>query len=232
MPDHFLLPTQRNAVFETIKEAGLDPSEFTWGTIRTRASAAHNFDVPILMHEPSDSSFTFDFNAYTQEHIAYHTPGRDKPEEGWRCSGWNNELTYVRWWLGLVKREYEAPDLWGELGKQRELMGGELALVGNAPFTPDEQRQIEAQLQETKAFVRKSFELTEAQYGAIEARLDYLVEASGRMGRVDWRTAFAGVFLTAIVMGMLPSDVVREVMEIALRGLAGLFGVDIPALPS
>jgi len=233
VPDHYLLPTQSNAVFVAIKDAGLDPNEFKWDKAYSRATPAYGapFYVPVLIHGPSGSSFTFDIDR-NGNHYAIFVPSFQTPEGEELTGAWDTQLALVSEWLEYLKREYQAPNLWAELGSQNELAGGELAGVENTPFTPDEQRQIEAQLRETKVFVRKSFELTEEQYLAIDSRLDYLVEASGRMGRVDWRTAFAGVFLTAIVTGVLPGDAVREIMGIALRGLAGLFGVDIPALPS
>jgi hypothetical protein len=184
------------------------------------------------VHVPTGWFFIFDWDIGRKHHVAVFVPGTDGSEEEQRPGSWDYQFGYVQEWIGCVKREYEAPDLWAELGQQRELAGGELPEVENTPFTPDEQRQIEAQLRETKAFVRKSFDLTEAQYLAIEGRLDYLVEASQHMRRIDWRNALVGVFLTAVVTGLLPGDAVREVMGIALRGLAGLFGVDIPALPS
>lgn len=233
MLDHFLLTTQGNEVLLAIERAGLKSAEFKWDKALSRfAGFEAPYYVPVLVHDPSGSSFTFDYDREAGQHYAIFTPGEEAPQEEERVGSWSSQLLYVRTWLGYVKREYQAPDLWGELGRQRELAGGELPEAENTPFTPDERLQIEAQLRETKALVRKSFELTEAQYRAVEDRLDYLAEAARHMRRIDWRNAFAGVFLTAVVNAVVPGDVVRDVLGLSLRGLAGLFGVDIPALPS
>lgn len=234
--DHWLLKTQSNAVIEAIKSAGLDPFEFQWEGTRTGLkSAGVGGDVPrvpLLRHKPTQAFFTFEFDGKRRTHHAVFSPGDQVPEEVQNSGTWENQLIWFTHWLGYLKREYQAPDLWAEFKRQRELAGGELAKVENTPFTPDEQRQIEAQLQETKALVRKSFELTEEQYRAIEGHFDYLAEAAQHMRRIDWRNAFVGVFLTAVVSTLLPGEVVRDVIGVSLRSLAGLFGVDIPELPS
>lgn len=127
-------------------------------------------------------------------------------------------------------REYTAPDLWGELERQRELVVGEHE-VENTRFTTAEQEQIAGQLREIKSYVRRTYQLTESQYSAIDDRLDYLEEAASRIGRIDWRNAFVGAFLGAVVQAVLPPEPVRDVLNLTLRGLGGLFGVDIPELP-
>jgi hypothetical protein len=44
-----------------------------------------------------------------------------------------------------VKREHETPDLWAELSRERELIGGE-AVDGDRPFTADEKRLLAERL--------------------------------------------------------------------------------------
>jgi alkylhydroperoxidase family enzyme len=87
-------------------------------------------------------------------------------------------------------------------------------------------------LEEAKAYVRATHELTEEQYRELESRLDYLKEAAERMPRVDWRNAFVGALLGAVVQAVLPPEPVRDAMNVVLRGLSGIFGGRPPELPS
>ena len=187
--------------------------------------------VPMLVHVPTGSYFIFDYNHDTDTHDAIYGPGLERPEDRQPPSDWNGQSTYVRVWLMNLKREYEAPDLWSELRRQQALVGGELPEIENTPFTPDEQAQIQAHLKEAKAYIRQAYELPDEQYRAIEARLDYLVDASRRLGRIDWRNALVGAFLGAVVQATLSPEPVRDILGLVMRGLAHLFGVHVPALP-
>ena len=102
-------------------------------------------------------------------------------------------------WIAFVKQEHEAPDLWEELRRQRELILGER--VENTPFSDQEQEQLAAHLNETRENVRTTFELEPGEYELIESRLEYLVEASQRVGRVDWRHLLTGSFLSLVIEG-------------------------------
>lgn len=135
-------------------------------------------------------------------------------------------------WAERARAEHEAPDLWAELQQQRELMTGVPEALENTRFTAEERAQIETTLNEAKAYLRSTYELRPAQYEAIEAQLDYLIEASERIGRTDWRGLLVGTLLGLVVQAIVPPEPIRQVMFIVLRGLAGLFGGDaIPELP-
>jgi hypothetical protein len=141
-------------------------------------------------------------------------------------------LPLVAAWLQVVRRESEAPDLWVEVERERATVGEPPPAVENTPFNASEIEQIAKQVEEVKAYVRHTYDLPEGQLHALEARLDYLVEASHRSPRLDWRNAMLGVLLGAIVQGALPSNVVRDVLVMTLRGIGALFGHDLPQLPT
>jgi hypothetical protein len=236
VPDHFLLRSQENNVFAAIQAAGLNPEEFEWTTDYSNFAHgdAAGMRVPVLQHKPSNAFFIFDWsvNRTPEQHVAFYTPGLDQPHDTRHAGNWESQLGYVRSWLEYLRREWEAPDLWAELASGREL-GSVVsdAVTDNSPFNPQERAEISQKLEEVKRYVRQTYELNEAQYDAIDARLDYLVDAAARLGRVDWRNAFVGAFLGAVVQAVLPPEPVRDVVSLALRGLGHLFGVHIPELP-
>jgi hypothetical protein len=236
LADHFLLKTQQNEVFAAIRAAGLNPADFAWADVQTETTKASylalaDMRVPLLTHEPTQGYFIFDFDAAHDHHYAIYAPGVERPEERINATVWANELGYVRQWLKNLTREWTAPNFWEEFSRQRELVAGIGAEVGNTPFTAEEQAEIARQLNEAKQYVRQTHQLTAGQYETIDARLDYLVDAASRTGRIDWRNAFVGVLLGAAVETVVPPEVIRDVLSLTLRGLGHLFGVDVPGLP-
>ena len=87
---------------------------------------------------------------------------------------------YIIGWANEVKKLEELPDLWEERSNARRVVT-EMQRDGadNAPFTPDEQKQIAAQLQEIKKQLRERFELSNEQIEQIDQQLDKAAEARG-----------------------------------------------------
>jgi hypothetical protein len=146
---------------------------------------------------------------------------------------WPTVVERLQRWAGEVKRDIDTPDLWAELQRDRELLTStRYEDVENTPFTSDEQAKIAERLEQIKEYIRATYELTADQYATIDARLDHLEGAAGRVGRIDWRNQLLGVFLGLLVDAVLPAEPVRQTLIVVLRGLAGLFGADgVPELP-
>jgi|ERR1700722_17518850 len=102
----------------------------------------------------------------------------------------------------------------------------------NTPFTEDEQLEIARRLVEIKTHMETAHDLSSDQMRSLEGRLNYLQEAAGRMGRVDWRNAAAGVFLGTIMNAMLPGEVARDALVTLLQTVGHMFGHPMLELPS
>lgn len=234
LPHLLLLPTQVNTVGQLISAAGLDPREFQWETTYTQVQQLGVGQEPVmvsrLLHKPTGFQFVFDLDASNLHHN-YYAPGRDTPYERNAPALWEGQLTHVELWLGYLKREYEAPDLWGQL--QRRV--GELPppdSSANTPFTDEERGQVEHQLRAALESAARTNELTADQLRALEEKVDYVVEATRRLGRLDWRHVYISVMAEEIFRLALGSDMFRDLVGVTLRGLGHLFGgPEIPALP-
>jgi hypothetical protein len=213
---HRLLQSQETAVFVAVQEAGFSPREFRL--------------VEAKLIHASGAFFNFSSDARSRFVITCE-PGNEHAQERRLFGSWQNVMQHLHEWLGWLRREVEAPDLWGQLEQERELVASPPTVVENTPFTADEQAQIARQLGEIKAYVRQTHQLTEAQYEAIETRLDYLIDASSRTPRIDWRTMFIGAFLSLLLEAIVPVEPVRDILVMSFRALANLFGGDLPELP-
>lgn len=73
--DRVLLRVHRNELFETCRDAGLDPSDFEWTIIDSKRTRGTR--VPSLIHRPSGHMFVFDFdpNQGAGPYVSDYSPG-------------------------------------------------------------------------------------------------------------------------------------------------------------
>jgi hypothetical protein len=228
-PEHILLTSQTDEVYGIVRSAGFDPNEFTWGK---KYGEVYGAMVPVLIHKPTSFDFVFDFDPKYDLHAAEWSPGEETPRDKSVNLQWPLVLQCVSIWLENVERERSTPDLWAQLEKQRELLAASAPFeqddANNSPFTPDEQQQIEAQLDEIKELLVQTHQ---ADGRALESSIEYLREASTRMGRRDWLTIFIGTIFGWALNGLVPPEGVRQALALAAHGLGHLFGGGVPQLP-
>ncbi len=191
MSDNRLLRTQRNDVFRTIRKAGLNPLDFKFsekemtqndgsgslGGVRT--DLCHQ-----VIHEPSGYGCLFAL--YT----VYFSPGDFSLHANQRVLDWDQSISAVSAWLRNLKREIDAPDLWASLTQEMELLGLESSEASNAPFGLEEQAQIKRAIDEIRVYITSTYCLAEEPLRRVHAKLDYLIDASTRVGRIDWKNIF------------------------------------------
>jgi hypothetical protein len=212
-----LLRSQEVDVFQRLTDAGFEPREFELvGDFET----SNGVRCPALRHRQ------------TGQYWVEYSPGHDKPVDSYGTGNWDAVVVpRLSEWLGYVRRELEAPDLWGELRREGDLVGGEPNIELNTPFTETEKVAVREQLSEVKHLLRAQHQLTEAQFDALDARLDYLADAADRLGRVDWREAFIGAMLGLVLQAVIPSAPIRDAILAVTRGVGQMLGHDLPALP-
>lgn len=144
---------------------------------------------------------------------------------------WQTIIKRISSWLEEVKRDLDTPDLWAELQGAVDLLGVDSdGVTENTPFTLDEQKEIAKRLREMAERARRTYSLSEAQMQVLSAKLDYLVNATGRLGRIDWRNAFAGAVLGFTMSAAFPPEFTRDILLGLFRAIGHLYG--LPELPS
>jgi hypothetical protein len=229
--EHSLLTSQEDAVFDVVREAGFDPNEFEWSS---KVGDTYNGMVPCLIHKPTRSIFTFDFDRQYNQHCAEWSPGEQQPTEKTTAGeGWPFMLHVLSIWLENVERERSSPNLWARLAGQRELFAGGTTgrPENNSRFNIEEQAQVAEQLDEIRELLVQTYQLDGEQLKAIEAGLGDLRESSTRMGRREWLIMVVGTIATWALAGLVPPGGAQEVLTLALRGLGDLFGGGLPQLP-
>ena len=211
----YLRKWQRNEILEAIQGVGLAPREFNLedGDAETR-----------IKHKWSESYFIVGGNA---GHYVGHYVVGDASDWPYEVYSWETLMPRISRWLEEVKHDLETPDLWAELQREAALLGGASnEAKENTPFTTDEQKEIMGRLQELAEHLRRS--LSEPEIQILDAKLDYLIDAAGRLGRIDWRNAFVGVALSYIVMLALPPESARSIFQTfvtLLRAISHFYGL-------
>ena len=142
--DARLIKTERNAVFELVEKSGLNPTMFTWDE--------RKHEEPIQMHGMTyakasvllhaDTGYFYTFGYYYDS----CSPGGEYQRierldifDGGVEQRWRNRIPAVVSWLGRLKDELEAPDMWGELFSGK-------ALAIQSALTPPETRFTQEQI--------------------------------------------------------------------------------------
>jgi hypothetical protein len=124
-----------------------------------------------------------------------------------------------------VKRDVDTPDLLAELQRQREILTGtRYEEVGNTPFSSEELAEIAEGLRQIKEYVNTAYALSEVQMLHLEAKIEDIAAAAGRMGRKDWALWVSAALLGAFVQGILPPEVVQHIIRMTVDGLGYLLG--------
>jgi hypothetical protein len=94
----------------------------------------------------------------------------------------------------------------------------------NTPFSELEQERIADVLNELKRQATETYGLPEAELQALNAKIDYLVEAAKHSRRKDWLLLAVTVVSQPFVDGVLTPDVVHKVFSAIEVGLGAMFG--------
>jgi hypothetical protein len=204
----------RNPVIEAVEKGGLAPRECTFD---------FNDDGGCwITHAPSGSSFVVEglFGRHTTTTVV----GEGAPQQ-LEAFIWATEVERVERWARDVKRDVDTPDLLAELQREREILTGtRYEAVGNTPFSPEELAQIAEQLRRIKEYMSRAYALSEVQMLHLEAKLDDIAAAAGRMGRKDWALWVSAALLGAFVQGILRPEVVQHIIRMTVEGLGYLLG--------
>ncbi|MCK4563577.1 MAG: hypothetical protein KAU94_02745 [Verrucomicrobia bacterium] len=196
MPDIDLLRTQKNQVLQSIKNMELDPINFEW----TEAESEFNdfsggSTVPCLKYKGTEYFFIFDMNK--GQHYCFYSPGYDKPLDQQSLGAWNGLLDFVWQWLSHLNREIQEPDEWEQLSKfQLEEPVSVDPDTDNLSFTVQEVKQIKDGINNIREYLKQEFDEADGSHDIINEKIDYLIEATNRLGRRDWLHTSIGVFAT------------------------------------
>jgi hypothetical protein len=221
MPDDFLTKPKWNELFDLVRLSGFNPKDFerTMGQGRWTGSVEA---IPTIAYH--DLKYQFSIAEHHQgryiggvlptsgglRYAIERSPGGERQFQVHGNLSWRDVLNWFQHWLSDVKTDLETPDLWTELAANRVTLTVP-SPEENTPFTVQEQRQLQDQLDHILGAILSDLQLTADQGTTIRADMDYLKEAATRVGRRDWTEIAMGVIGGWVLSSALPPEKVSEI---------------------
>jgi hypothetical protein len=103
----------------------------------------------------------------------------------------------------------------------------------NTPFTASEQAAISAQIEDVKAYIKTTYQLTSEQISRVEAMLDHAKEASSRISGKEWLLLFCGSVSSLVLTDLITPQTAQHIILMSIHALSHLFGFggSAPHLP-
>ncbi len=204
-----LLRSQRKQVFEILREAGLEPAEFSWSE---RQEAGGTIVVSRLDYR--DPPYSFQFSWYELSSWCILCPGRYRSMEYEHPMNWKEQEASFRAWAQCLKRELESPDPWAEMAKYRIALNGEPSeAMLNEPISAYEADHIGERLLQLADQIERDMRLGDREATLVRGRFGYLAEAARRQRSRDWLYTALGVCIT-LAMGLgLNSDAMQVLWQ-------------------
>ncbi len=219
MNKQILLKSQKNEVFQLIKNAGLDPFNFAW---QEETSKFDSSLVDCLKYQQTGFFFKFDYRE-RQKHFSTISPGKETLVQDLYPGSWPYQLNNVAEWLSYLKREIEEPDLWQEMSKYQISSAIPIgADTENTPFTVYQFEKIEKAIQQIRSYVIETSQLEQSHRDLVDEKLDYLIGAAKRQGRTDWVHTCIGIIVTIAVAVSLSPEQVNDIWSILKEAVSGI----------
>lgn len=223
MTERTLSRSQKNEIAILAKAVGLQMADFSWEIVNQGDSVSMaGRRVSRLLHVPTGAWFLFDFgqNTLWSEWMPEHHLANNYNS----APDWPRQHQQVTRWMGMVVKDFTAPDLWALARQERELLTVPDGDDDNRPFTVSERADLTARVTEIHRFLIASAEVTEEAKTRIEAKIDYVIDAGNRLGRKDFYNMIGGVLMGLAVQVGLPPERAQAFMAFASTQLAGVLG--------
>jgi len=104
----------------------------------------------------------------------------------------------------------ESPDLWTAISQESDLLEATSSDEANTLFTADEKAYVLIGINEIKKYLLTAHKVDPE---LVESRLNYLAEASDRVGRKDWINLLLSVLVGIVIQAALPQDATHELFR-------------------
>jgi hypothetical protein len=179
----------------------------------------------VLFHKPSSAGATIEYGERYGVSDRFVVTWQVGDEPIAKLRGQALQLA-IEAWLQAIQQDLDTPDLFAEIGKPPQISS--LAEEDDdRPFDPDEQAEVAAWAADLKQNAGERYGIEGEQIKALEEKVDYLVEASRRMGRKDWVILAVGYIGTTV----LDSGIKEQILQGLATTLGHLFGHPLPLLP-
>lgn len=159
-----------------------------------------------------------DFDLFDCRHVKY-SPGFPLIDYTPKWEAFQKIKEYLESWLQntipkLLEDEAE-PDLWEEFKKVNTSFNfDEIDFESREFFSYDEKVQIKLSLNDLKLLIHKNITTSEAEQKLVDERLDYLIEASNRLNKFDWKSLVVSSIISICIALTLDTEKGKMIFEL------------------
>ncbi|MBP8304082.1 MAG: hypothetical protein KBE04_08145 [Phycisphaerae bacterium] len=197
---YLLLRSQKKRVYEMLREAGLEPGEFSW----VNEVIVDAYTVSKLCYR--EGQYSFQFSSFELNSFCEACPGAYRSVDLHYPKNWEEQEQYIYQWAQSLKREKDSPDVWADVERHRLALNGEITgdLV-NEPIPAVEADRIGQALTHLADSMTRELALEGDKAQLVSAKLTYLAEAARRERSRDWMYMALGVW-TSLVSALGVTD--------------------------
>jgi len=127
-----------------------------------------------------------------------------RPRHGGRPSLAPSAHPHVAKWVHAVHDDHHAPDLWGEVAKERTISAAAERHEYEKPFSAAELKQLETALADIEFYITTTQPIDPPGKQKVRNRFAYLLDAAKKGARkVDWLNIFIAQIVALITTGVL-----------------------------
>lgn len=233
-----MLKKYRNSLLQLVRAAELDPLKFTSkekpisinyvqyeGYHLSLESSSIAFIIATRFINAAREYCCAALGCQIAENGPMATPGT------W--SNWTSDFGRIEeaftTWLNSAGKKYFAfreeeeedlatPDLWAEL-KASPDAAEDFRVLKNTRFSPQEQTRIADTLAQFEAEVERRQLLSPDEIKELHEQVNYLIEASKRLGRKDWVLVVTGTLFSFTIQAGLNGATASQLLQLATGGL-------------
>lgn len=209
-----ILKKYKNQLFQTLKESpiGIDNFEMV-DDDETIILKIKNTPFQFVIKATTSNLHRFS-TEYTKFLKTFPLIDRSRGTEDFHTT-----LIFLNEWLTDEVQEYlneqRDIDLWKEFQKGQTILNIQaIDFDDKTFFSVDEKAQIRLAINDLKLLIQKQFQTTELEQGAIIERLDYLIEASSRLNKFDWKSLAINTIISISITLTLDADKGQQLFEL------------------
>lgn len=212
MRELLLTRTQTNDAFRVLRETNLDPAEFEWQKAEVDALQSFHAEAIVskLVHKPTGYFIQFDPRDGWEVKYA---PGDSLPEEEEPCDDWLFIVGRLYRWANRLKQEIDAPDLWAEVARSRQLFDVVASPMADRLFSEDERRQVREGLDRIERYILDEIGVAAGRQQFVAQQFAYMRDATDRLQRADWLNAFRGALIGVVLGAAVPPEKMGLILE-------------------
>ena len=204
---------QKNSLFYLLRDARVDPREFTLAKVANQYRLTHHPTGYYFIVEADGDSFWCSFVPDTKK----NSGGAEATST---ADFWDAVLRLLDKWVSKVRDEYETPDLWDTV-QATAAVPNLYALWnlknhqgGTEPFPPDEQAKNKKALKELKEDLLDNLSLGGEKERVLADQFEYLEIALARVSRYDWKNILGNCLVGLVYRLRLKEPDTRRLFRI------------------